>query len=350
MGNWRLITGVWACAMFAALSHASLAAGIEDQKASAPIAAVPAVSAAEAQRRLMRIQQAPAQRNFQGTFVVTAGGSMSSARMLHYQAGQSQYEFIESLNGQARQVYRHDDLIQTMWPQDRVALIEQRENLGSFPSLLEGGAPQIVEFYQLRVLGVDRIAGRFADVLSVTPRDEFRFALRLWSDQETGLLLREDKLNAEGQLLESSAFSDVVIGGRAQPETVVGGMRKLDGYRVVRPHLLSTDLDSEGWVQRNTVPGFRLVSSIRRPLFSASETDAKAIELRVLQTIYTDGLTYVSVFIEPYDAERHPRPVLTSIGATHTLMVRRGDWWITVVGDVPATALRAFAKSVERKR
>ncbi|MEO8279996.1 MAG: MucB/RseB C-terminal domain-containing protein [Ideonella sp.] len=318
--------------------------------AAAPNLSLPAAaSVAEAQRWFTRIQQAPAKQSFQGTFIVTSGGAMSSARMTHYRAGKSQYELIESLNGQARQVYRHDEVIQTMWPQQRVALVEKRGKLGSFPALLEGGSSRLLEFYELRVVGVERIAGRIADVLSVTPRDDLRFAIRLWSDKDTGLLLREDVIDGGGQLLESSSFSDVVIGVTAQPESFLAAMKKLDGYRVVRPTFMATELESEGWAQREVVPGFRRVSCIKRPLFNAGEADSTpAVE--VLQTIFTDGLTYVSVFIEPYNAERHSRPVLTSIGATHTLMIRHSDWWITVVGDVPATTLRAFASAMERKR
>lgn len=322
-----------------------------DRPASAPrpTTPAPAMSAIEAQVWLTRIQQAPTQSSFQGTFVVSAGGAMSSARMTHYLSGKSQYELVESLNGQARQVFRHDDLIQTRWPQQRVALMEKREKLGSFPSLLDAGTSRVFEFYEVRQAGVDRIAGRIADVLSVTPRDEWRFAVRLWTERETGLLLREEVIDARGQTLETSSFSDVAIGIPAQVDAFLGAMKKLDGYRVVRPTLSSTELEAEGWVQRDAVPGFRRVSCVKRPLFNSGDADA-ANAVQVLQTIFTDGLTYVSVFIEPYNAERHSQRVLTSIGATHTLMDRQDDWWITVVGDVPAGTLKKFFGAMARKR
>jgi len=41
----------------------------------------------------------------------------------------------------------------------------------------------------------------------------------------------------------------------------------------------------------------------------------------------------------------------TSVGATHTLMQPKGDdWWVTVVGDVPAATLLEFYDSLERRR
>jgi sigma-E factor negative regulatory protein RseB len=70
----------------------------------------------------------------------------------------------------------------------------------------------------------------------------------------------------------------------------------------------------------------------------------------VLQTIYSDGLTYVSVFIEPYRPERHTRPALSALGATLSLAERQGDWWVTVVGDTPLATLKLFAAGLERRR
>ena len=43
-------------------------------------------------------------------------------------------------------------------------------------------------------------------------------------------------------------------------------MKKLEGYRVVRPALTPTRLDAEGWTLRQGVPGFEQVSCVRRPL------------------------------------------------------------------------------------
>src|SRR4249920_3908058 len=78
---------------------------------------------------LVRIHEAASHRNFQGTFVVSGGGSVSSARIAHYCEGPSQFERSESLDGQVRLVYRHNDIVTTLWPAARVAMIEQRDLL-----------------------------------------------------------------------------------------------------------------------------------------------------------------------------------------------------------------------------
>lgn len=327
-----------------------VATGAWAQANSAASAAGPA-TAAQARAWLARIQEAPAKKSFRGTFVVTAGGAVSSARILHFQDGPNQYEHIESLDGQSRDVFRHNDLIHTLWPQTRIAVVEQRDKVGAFPMLLQGAEGRAFDQYDVRIGGVDRVAGHKAQVIALAPRDSLRFGYQLWADIDSGLLLRADVLNERNERLESSAFSDVTIGVRPQVEQIVQAMNRLGGYRVLRPKLVAAQLDQEGWVERQPVPGFRRVHCVKRPLGAAGQPDpAEAPAQQVLQTIYSDGLTYVSVFIEPYNAERHTRQMLTSIGATHTLMMRRGDWWFTVVGDVPPNALRLFANAIERNR
>lgn len=310
----------------------------------------PTVEPKEVRAWLMRIHDAASHRNFQGTFVVSAGGSVSSARIAHFCDGTNQFERIDSLDGETRHVFRHNGVVHSVWPQSKVALVEQRDLLNSFPALLQVGDDRIADFYEVQPQGAERVAGHEANVLLLRPKDGFRFGYRLWAERSSGLLLRADVLGDRGEVLETSAFSEVAIGVRSQPETVLQPMKKLEGYRVVRPVLTSTKLEAEGWVLRQSVPGFRQVSCVKRPMDGVLETESVSVAQTALQTIFSDGLTYVSVFIEPYSAERHTRAMLTTIGATQTLMRRRGDWWITVVGDVPVSTLKAFAGGLERKQ
>jgi len=309
-----------------------------------------AAQPSEARGWLLRIHDAASRRNFQGTFVVSGGGSVASARIAHFHDGAHQYERIESLDGRQRKVFRHNDVVHTLWPASHVAMIEQRGQLSSFPALLQAGDDGIADWYEVRSEGIDRVAGHEATVLSVKPRDAYRYGYRLWADVGSGLLLRADVIGERGDALETSAFSEVSIGVRSQPDSVVQAMKRLDGYRVVKPALTPTRLDAEGWVMRSTAPGFRLVSCVRRQIETPGEPPGDPSEPPVLQTIYSDGLTYVSVFIERYRADRHTQPLLASLGATLTLSQRQGDWWVTIVGDTPVLTLKTFAGALERRK
>lgn len=295
---------------------------------------------------LIRINEAASQKNFQGTFVVSARGRVSSSRIAHFLEGGNQLERVEALDGQMRQVFRRNNEVSTVWPQSGVAVVEQRALLASFPALLQVGGDHIVDFYDVTAVGSDRVAGFEADVLQVKPRDGLRYGYRLWSEKHSGLLLRSEVLDEEDQVLESSAFSEIAIGVKPQPQSILGPLKHLDQYKIVRPTMQPAHFDAEGWALRRPVPGFRQVSCVKRAV--AAPTDSGRPDQQVLQAIFSDGLTYVSVFVEPFNPARHSRAMQTSLGATQTLMHRQGNWWVTFMGDVPASTLRQFADGLER--
>lgn len=296
---------------------------------------------------LERIQRAASSRSYQGTLMFSAAGVVSSSKVLHVCDGRDRVERIEMLDGRARLQYRHNDQLLTVWPGSKVAVVEPRDPVAEFPAL--PGAPGLdpLASYELRHMGAGRIAGHHAELLWLQPRDALRFAHRLWADRDTGLLLRSDVLGPQGEVLESSSFTDLRIGGRLQAEPVLAAMKRLDGYRVVRPLSQKAHLDEEGWSLAHPVPGFQLVNCSKRTL-EAAATDG--VPLQVLQSVFSDGMSHVSVFIEAFDAQRHKQPMRTSLGATHTTMNRHGDWWLTIVGEVPMTTVLQFEAMLERRR
>jgi len=298
----------------------------------------------EARKWLSRIHTAAHERNYQGTLVFSADGALSSARVAHYCEGAQSYERVEVLDGRMQQIYRHNDRVFTLWPRSRVAVVEERDpRQASLRPVIE---PRAEEQYDLREQGTEYVAGREAQILLLSPRDQNRFAQRLWVDRRSGLMLRADVLGPRQQVLESSAFSQVEVDIKPKPQSVLQPMKHLEGYRQVRPSQQPVRLDDEGWVLNAAVPGFQLGSSMRRTLDPVDGGTAP-----VLQAVFSDGLTHVSLFIEPINRSRHTRPLLTQVGATHTLMQPYGsEWWVTVMGDVPVQTLKQFHQALERRR
>lgn len=297
---------------------------------------------------LSRIHDAAGRYDFHGTLAVSAGGGVHSARIVHVCDGGERYERIDVLDGQVRQIFRQKHVVHTFWPNKRVVQIEERDELPDFPELLQGGADRIAEFYDLRKLGVDRVAGLEADVLLLVPRDNARFAHRLWVERKTGLLLRAEVLGAREEVLESSAFSDLVLGTTLSGKALIKSMPKVDGMRVIHKSAKHINLAEEGWTLGPLVPGFQQVSSVKRPVHVGAQNQHASQGM--LQLVFSDGMTYVSMFIEPFGTTKDQRPLQTSVGATQMLMQRQGDWWVTVMGDVPPITLQRFYSALERKR
>jgi sigma-E factor negative regulatory protein RseB len=295
---------------------------------------------------LNRIRHAAQQQNYEGTFVYQRGTSVQSSRIAHYATrNDGEFEQLESLDGKPRKLLRHNDELYTFLPERRLCIVEKRQNKDSFPALLGASSEQVLSVYDPKLLGKDRVAGVDAEVIELDPKDSYRFAYKLWADAKSGLLLRAQTLDENAQVLEQISFSQLRIGVPVEKTAIVAGIRNTAGWTVVRPPVQPVDLAALGWQMTPTVPGFHKIRELRRPM---AARDAGDPPIPVDQAVFSDGLAAVSIFVEP--AEKNTRKEGSgSSGATHVLVKRYGDFWITVLGEVPQSTLQQFVSAIEYK-
>lgn len=293
---------------------------------------------------LGRLREASQGHSFQGVFVVSSTtGPLSSSRIWHVCDGQQQMERIDALTGVPRTTLRRDDQVLTFFPTAKLARSERLDSFGLFPQRLRPDHNAIASYYSARRLGSDRVAGLDADGVELMPRDLMRFGYRIWSERQTGLVVKLQTFDAAtGQMLEQAAFSELLLDAPVSMDKLAQMMDATAGYRVETPAQVRTTAESQGWVIASPVPGYRPMNCYLRG------SDA------VLQCIFSDGLATVSVFIEPWDAKRHVQAAVQRLGATQTLTRRLVDrsgaaWWVTTVGEAPLRTLAAFSQAPERR-
>ncbi len=294
---------------------------------------------------LVRMHEAARRRTYTGTFVVSAGNSISSARIWHVCDGDLQMERVEALTGPPRSTFRRNDQLLTLYPDSRLAVAERRESFGQFPNLLQPGGTALGQLYGIRFAGSERVAGLEADVVQLRPNDALRFAYQIWTEKKTGMVLKLQTIDARGRVLEQAAFSELQLDAPVSMTKLAQMMANTEGYQVERTDLVKTSAADQGWGMKSAVPGFQAVSCYLRP--TAVPADARPES--TLQWIFSDGLATVSLFIEAFEPRRHGQPMAQALGATHTLTRRIGDWWLTAVGEVPPHTLAAFAQALQRK-
>lgn len=331
-----------ACA--AALTLVAAAPAAYAQGGAAPVEAAPASGPQRSIGEwLMRMHEASRKRTYTGTFVVSSDDLLASARIWHACEGDQQIERVDALTGPPRSTFRRNDHVVTFMQDSKVARIERREALGLFPNLLQVADGSIPEFYSARQIGQDRVAGFEADIVQLKPKDRMRYGYRVWSEKNSGLVIKLQTMDLDGRVLEQAAFTELEIDAPVRLNKLARMMAKTTGYKTERLATLTADPSTEGWALGDGVPGFRSMSCIKR----ASQADQ---EPTTLQWVFSDGLASVSLFIEPFEAQRHLKEGLVSVGATQSLMQRKDEWWLTAVGEVPAGTLKAFARALQRTR
>lgn len=295
---------------------------------------------------LNRIHLAAQQQNYEGTFVYQRGDTVQSSRITHAAArGDGEYESLESLDGKPRRMLRHDDDMFTFVPERHLCVVEKRQNKDSFPALLATSGDQVLSVYEPKMLGTDRVAGLDSQVIELDPKDSYRFAYKLWADAKTGLLLRAQTLDPDGQVLEQLSFSQVRIGGPVDKTAIANGIRNTAGWTIVRPPVQPVDMEAQGWQLTPNIAGFKKIRELRRPMASREEGQPP---IPVDQAVFSDGLAAISIFVEPVEKNSRKEGA-GNTGATHVLVKRRGDFWITLLGEVPQATLQQFASAIEYK-
>lgn len=296
---------------------------------------------------LQRMHEGSRSRAYTGTLVVSAGSAMSASKIWHVCDGSQQMERVDTLTGAPRTTIRRNSEVITFEPSTKTAVVEKRESLGLFPDLLRMPGNSIAQRYQTKESGAQRVAGHLADVVDILPRDEWRFGYRVWSEQKTGLVVKLQTLDPAGRVLEQVAFSELQLDAQVSMDKLNRLMKDTRGYEVVKPTLRKTTAQAEGWRLKEDVPGFNAVSCHTRDgNGSASATPGQA----PMQWVFSDGLASVSMFVEPFDPQRHASEGEAALGATHSVSRRVGEHWVTAVGEVPVSTLRRFADGLERTR
>lgn len=299
-------------------------------------------------RWLARLHDAARQRSYVGTFVVTAGDTLSSSRIWHVCDGQQQMERIDALTGESRTTFRRNDQVATFLPERRLVIAETRESFGLFPNLLSRSDSSIARYYGLKPLGQDRVAGLVSDVVQLVPADALRFGYRVWTHRETGVVLKLQTLDAAQGVLEQAAFSELQLGEPVSMTRLAALMDSTAGFKVHKPELRKTSAAQEGWSFKGRVAGFEPMACHQRVGTSQAQPGN-----HTLQWVFSDGLASVSLFIERFDTARHGSMLADeplARGATRMLTRRLDDWWVTAVGEVPAQTLAFFVQGLERTR
>ncbi|TSE36043.1 MucB/RseB C-terminal domain-containing protein [Tepidimonas charontis] len=305
----------------------------------AQVAAPAGPPAADIEAWIQRLHEATRARAYSGTFVVTRGSDMMTARVVHVCDGRQQIERIEVLDGPARVTWRRDDEVLILRPDKQWGVRDRRELLRAFPGPLARAGFEVAQHYRAVLRGSERQAGWDAWVVDFRPRDQWRYAYRIWSEKSTGLLLKLQILGADDAVLEQMAFTELQLDIPVRLEALARQMEATRGYRIERPSLRKTALEAEGWRLNAEVPGFR-------PVTCWARDDAAA--RHPLHCVFSDGLASLSLFFAPADAGAGSGR--SANGATHVLAQRVGGYAVTALGEVPPQTLERFLAAVERTR
>lgn len=199
----------------------------------------------------------------------------------------------------------------------------------------EGEAPAspiaIIEhldgLYRLKLGEEERVANRRAIRLDIDPLDSFRFGHRLWLDMATGLALKQVLLDEDGRIVETLQMTEI------ESPRLHEGHVKIDPQR--EP---PSDAWQLGWLPQGFFP---LPVDTRSPRHGDE----------VVHRLYSDGLSTLSLFIEPIGDADLLIPGMHRLGVAHAAVRHREldgrAVQVVVMGEMPPRVLLRVADTLE---
>ncbi|MBB3191076.1 MucB/RseB C-terminal domain-containing protein [Halomonas cerina] len=195
----------------------------------------------------------------------------------------------------------------------------------AMPASPEGIVDHLEGLYRLQRVGEERIANRHALRLDIEPLDGLRYGHRFWLDTATALPLKQMLIDEQGRVVETFQITEL------------GTPRLHDGeVNLDRGRPPPDGPWSPGWLPE----GF-----IGQPVETRS-----ARHRNVGHRVYSDGLSTLSLFIEPLEDQDLLIPGMHRLGVSHAAVRHRElggqPMQVVVMGELPPRVLLRVADSV----
>lgn len=291
---------------------------------------------------LERMSQALVERNYDGRFIHSTESQSETMRIVHRNVNGKITERLVSLDGMGREYVRTNSQVTYYMPDQRSVLVETRANSDALLTLIPEYKPGLEAYYDISTGPVSKVLERKAQLVTVQPRDEYRYGYRLWLDVETAMPLKSQLFDRQGRIVEQVAFAELALRERITDRDLQPSINTA-GYEWVRHEIRrrTTGQDTIGWQMRNLPPGFKLQLTRLQPVVGSN--------IPVKHLVYSDGLATVSVFIEVMNDSSDIGSSLHRVGSAYAYHTETAGYQITAVGEVPASTVRSMVTSLSRQ-
>lgn len=278
--------------------------------------------------------------SYTGIFVYTNASHTKAVQVKHIYDGNGEYARNVTLEETPRELFTEGQELVIYNRKKEKVIIKKRHAKNIFPNILPIKTEQLKAGYELHAAETSRIAGRAARLLLLMPKDSYRYTHHFWVDEEYGMLLKYEVHDSKHKLLERVVFNELNLVENLdldwfQPQIDNNKQYEMEDQVSVMPDTMG----AKPWRIVNVPIGYRKVDQVK--------VHAHHREAPMTQLIFCDGLSSVSLFIEPLSEKMQPFVGNHVNGNTSMYADVKKGHQITVLGEVPTDTVIEFGHAVE---
>ena len=286
---------------------------------------------------LTEMQRAVAELNYRGVIAYLRDKQVESFQLLHSANAGVERERLVSMNSPLREVVRTAEKVACYFPDTKTVFVESKPAKRSILLGVPADLTQLARYYRVGLEGEETIARRLAQVVSIEPRDDYRYARLVWIDEDSKLPLKFEMLDEGGQTVEQVMFTSLSVVSDIPHQDLEPSVRTTDSFSWRTSQRETLALDSLNWTMQNVPEGFQIISYTRmkRP------PNEHAVE----HILMSDSLSSVSIYIEA-ESDGAAQKYARKVGAINADSVNIDGYRVTVMGEVPPKTVKVIANGL----
>lgn len=289
-----------------------------------------------AKQMLMAMVESVKAKTYQGTVVYMRDRKAQTMRVFHSNNNGIVRERIIALNSPMREVVRSDNTVTCYFPDSRMIFVDHQLTQKSILMQLPETQAQSLELYNFVFERREHVIQKKTQVIHIIPKDDFRYARKMWIDIENQLLLKYQLIDEEGELVEQMMFTELSVVDSIPPSLLAASSNTEESEWATGDRGLVAN-ENQAWEFRDVPRGFSRVFYKHRIMPSSKQ----AVE----HILFSDGFSSVSVYIDS-KLQDNLEDYRKKMGAINSYSRLENGYQITVLGAVPGKTVKTIGDGI----
>ncbi|PPD19634.1 MAG: transcriptional regulator [Methylomonas sp.] len=272
---------------------------------------------------------------YQGMVVFLKNGRVDIMKHSHSFENGDEIETLTSLNSPLREITRHGSRVSCTLKDTQQEVEAPRPTDRSLIVNLPINSQVLEDQYLLTTAGQEIVALRPTQVIAVLPKDDLRYARKIWIDTETFLPLRAEVYGLDGTVLEQVMFADLTVSGSSREPAIHA--KHVEYHERVKKQA-AEKFNQSRFLLEYWPPGFEALFFADKAMLTSKKT--------VEHLLLSDGFSNLSIYFEAKEPRERGLEGLRTLGAVNSFSRTVGDIHVTVLGEVPARTVELIAKGI----
>jgi len=277
--------------------------------------------------------------NYKGVFHSQHDKEIKSIEIIHATNDDQEFIKLNVLDGSPGEVLSQGKTIYVYNTIENNVIIQKRKQQRLFPAIFPGNIDLIKNFYRLSVGKSERIAGRVSQLVVLSPIDSFRYSYHFWLDKKTSLPLKMVVIDKAENIIEQASFTQINMIKDKNLDWFKPEVDPSKNY-IFNDKVVGQDIVKKPfWTIKKVPPGYKEIDFITKRI--------PGLNILSHQLVFSDGLSYVSLFIKPITRGQKPKVGQINLGVNNICARYHNGYQIMAVGSVPLTTCNNFSESIE---